>query len=360
MAAGPRLGDNPAMVLPKPLRALVARLVADHWVGDARRRQEVAHLLDRTTGKGLVKEFLAQVQFRLGVEKAWVTPRAVRFEVTNRCNLKCVMCPQPETMQRPKVHLDFELFRRFLEANPGVEEVDLFNWGEPLLHPRVLDFVREASGRGLYTRLVTNAVLLDEPRAEGLIRAGLDEILFSFDGVGEDFERIRGIPIARPLANVRGFLEARRRLGASVRTAINITRSRWNSDRVEAAAHELRALGVDAVIVQPSEDYSPEYRRRVPCFEPYRYAVVLSDARVVPCCVDFDGELTFGSIAEDPDLTRLYNAPRLRSLRRSLRSPDTMARLCSRCTFKIPAAERPPDGAEPLSPESRAVDAVDG
>ena len=333
------------MTLPGPLRALVARLIADYWVGDARRRQEIGHLLDRTSGKGLVKEFLAQVQFRLGVEKAWVSPRAVRFEVTNRCNLKCVMCPQPETMRRPKDHLDFGLYRRFLDANPGVEEVDLFNWGEPLLHPRILDFVSEASSRGLYTRLVTNAVLLDERRAEGLIRAGLREILFSFDGVGEDFERIRGIPIDRPLANVKGFLEARRRLGARVRTGINITQSRWNRGLVEAAAAELTALGVDAVIVQPSEDYSPEYRRRVPCFEPYRYAVVLSDARVVPCCVDFDGELEFGTIAEEVNLRRLYNGPRIRSLRRSLRSPDTMTTLCSRCTFKIPAAERPPDPA---------------
>jgi MoaA/NifB/PqqE/SkfB family radical SAM enzyme len=333
------------MTLPGPLRALVARLVADHWVGDAGRRQEIAHLLDRTRGKGLLREFLAQAQFRLGMERVFVSPRAVRFEVTNRCNLKCVMCPQPETMRRPKDHLDFELYRRFLDANPGVEEVDLFNWGEPLLHPRILDFVGEASSRGLYTRLVTNAVLLDERRAEGLIRAGLREILFSFDGMGEDFERIRGIPIDRPLANVRGFLETRRRLGAGVRTGINITHSRWNRGRVEAAAAELAALGVDAVIIQPSEEYSPEYRRRVPCFEPYRYAVVLSDARLVPCCVDFDGELEFGTISDEVDLRRLYNAPRIRSLRRSLRSPDTMPTLCSRCTFKIPAAERPPETA---------------
>jgi radical SAM family protein/iron-sulfur cluster protein len=329
------------VILPSPLRALASRLIADYWVGDPIRRQEIAHLLDRTSGRGLARELLAQLQFRLGLEKAWVTPRAVRFEVTNRCNLKCVMCPQPETMHRPKVDLDLALFRRFLEANPRVEEVDLFNWGEPLLHPRILDFVSEASSRGLYTRLVTNAVLLDERRAEGLIRAGLREILFSFDGVGEDFERIRGIPIGRPLANVKRFLEARRRLCARVRTGINITQSPWNRGRVEAAAAELTALGVDAVIIQPSEDYSAEYRRRAPCFEPYRYAVVLSDARVVPCCVDFDGELEFGSLAEEVDLRRLYNAPRIRSLRRSLRSPETMARLCSRCTFKIPAAERP-------------------
>ncbi len=334
------------MTLPRPVRVLLSRLIADYWVRDPKRRGEIAHLLDRASGRGLVRELLAQVQFRLGLEKAWATPRAVRFELTNRCNLKCTMCPQPEKMQRAKVDLDLALFRRFLETNPGVEEVDLFNWGEPLLHPRVLDFVAEASSRGLYTRLVTNAVLLDERRAEGLIRAGLREILFSFDGVGEDFERIRGIPADRPLANVKRFLDARRRLGASVRTGINITHSPWNRGKVEDAAAELAALGVEAVLVQPAEDYSPAYRRRVPCFEPYRYAVVLSDARVVPCCVDFDGELEFGNLAEETDLRRLYNAQRIRSLRRRLRSPDAMPRLCSECSFKVPAAERRsgPDG----------------
>lgn len=331
-------------MLPAPIRGLCARLIADHYVGDPGRREEIGHLLARTSGRGLLKELLAQVQFRRGAETAWTTPRAVRFEVTNRCNLKCAMCPQPETMQRPRQHLDFELYRRFLEANPGIEEVDLFNWGEPLLHPRLLDFVGEAAARGLFSRLVTNAVLLDERRAEGLIRAGLSEILFSLDGVGEDYRQIRGIPIDRPIANVRAFLETRRRLGARIRTGVNVTLSRWNRERAAAAAAELASLGVDAVMLQPSEEYASDYTRRVACFEPYRYAVVLSDARMVPCCVDFEGELAFGSIAEETDLRRLYNGPGLRSIRRRLRSAATMPELCSRCTFKIPAAERPPAG----------------
>ena len=207
---------------------------------------------------------------------------------------------------------------------------------------KILDFVRLAKTRGLYTRFVTNAVLLDERRSEALIGAGLNEILFSFDGIGEEYERIRGIPINRPLANVRGFLETRRRLGARVRTSINITQSEWNRDDVEAATREMATLGADSVVVQPCEDYSPAYRRRVPCFEPYRYAVVLSDARVVPCCVDFDGALAFGSIAEETDLRRLYGSPAIRQLRRSLRDPETMPALCFGCTFKIPSAERLP------------------
>jgi hypothetical protein len=70
---------------------------------------------------------------------------------------------------------------------------------------------------------------------------------------------------------------------------ISITRSGWNRDRVEAAA----------------------------------------------------AELAFGSIAEETSLRRLYDGPRIRRLRRDLRSPATMPTLCSRCTFKIPAAERP-------------------
>ncbi len=328
------------MKIPNALRSTAVRLLADYYLGEPRRRQEVAHVLDRTGVKGLIKEFLAQLQFRLRAERAWTTPRAVRFEVTNRCNLKCAMCPQPQAMERPKNHMEFELYRRFLSANPGIEEVDLFNWGEPLLHPRIFDFVREASSRGLYTRLVTNAVLLDQRRAEALIGAGLREVLFSFDGVGEDYERIRGIPIERPLANVKSFLDTRRRLGAEVRAVINITHSRWNRDNVERVARELSASGVDAVIIQPSEEYAPQHIRRVPCLEPYRYAVVLSDGRIVPCCADFDGKLVFGSVAEETDMRRLYNAPKIRDLRRRLRSPETMPPVCSRCTFKIPAVER--------------------
>jgi MoaA/NifB/PqqE/SkfB family radical SAM enzyme len=349
--------------LPGFVRSAAQRVLADFYLGDARRRQEVGALLDRLSPRGLLKELVAQIQFRAGSETSWVTPRGVRFELTSRCNLKCVMCPQPETMQRPREDLDFDRYRRFLDANPGLEEVDLFNWGEPLLHPRVFDFVAYASSRGLYTRLVTNAVLLDARRAEGLIRAGLRAIYFSFDGLGEDFKRIRGVPIERPLANVKAFLEMRDRLGAPVFTGINVTLSAWNRDSAERTARELRAsLGVDAVEVQPGEEYSPSYARKVACFEPYRYAVVLSDTRIVPCCVDFDGKLAFGSIAEETDLRRLYNSPAMRRLRASLRDPATMPKLCSSCTFKIPASERPPHqrlGPAQPAPRAAARDAAE-
>lgn len=329
------------MKLPPLLRNALVGLITNHYLRDPKRRHEVAHLLDRATPWGIAREFLAQLCYRTGSARSWVTPRAVRFEVTNHCNLKCVMCPQPETMARRKENLDFDTYCRFLDANPGIEEVDLFNWGEPLLHPRILDFVRYASQRGIYTRMVSNAVILEGKRAEGLIDAGISAIFFSFDGVGEDFHRIRGIAIDRPLNNVKAFLELCKKKGRKVFTGVNVTQSAWNRETAESAAETFRALGVDHVELQLCEEYSPDYKRQVPCFEPYRYGVVLSNGDMVPCCVDYDGELAFGSIKSEPELAKIYNSRKARTLRAGLQSPGTMPNVCSHCTFKLPRSLRP-------------------
>jgi hypothetical protein len=52
------------------------------------------------------------------------------------------MCPQPEMMTRPKKNMDIKLYRRIIEKNSFIWEVDLFNWGEPLIHPEIDQFIQ--------------------------------------------------------------------------------------------------------------------------------------------------------------------------------------------------------------------------
>ena len=82
--------------------------------------------------------------------------------------------------------------------------------GEPLLHPRFLDMVRAAKQRGLRAEVTTNALLLDDAVAAGLLEAGLDQLVVSIDGASaEAFGRVRGASLARVVENV-GRLHDRR------------------------------------------------------------------------------------------------------------------------------------------------------
>ena len=88
------------------------------------------------------------------------------------------------------------------EAPPAVAFMGL---GEPLLHPRFLDMVRLARRRGLRAEVTTNALLLDDELAAGLLEAGLDQLVVSIDGASaETFGRVRsGASLDRVVENVR-------------------------------------------------------------------------------------------------------------------------------------------------------------
>lgn len=76
----------------------------------------------------------------------------------------------------------------------GVKFVNFFG-GEPLLDPRLPDYVRHAALLGLKPVLDTNGLLLDEKTVRGLKEAGLFEISVSLDSPDPaTHDRFRGVP----------------------------------------------------------------------------------------------------------------------------------------------------------------------
>jgi radical SAM protein with 4Fe4S-binding SPASM domain len=320
--------------LPGPLSRGIASAIARVYLRRPEQTHAIHALLQRASVEGLVREGLAQVSFLLGSDSCFAAPQAVRIEVSSRCNLKCPICPQVERMSRPKQLFDYDLYLQILQSNPQIRELALFNWGEPLLHPRFADFVAAASARGIHTSTVTNGVLLDGRRAAELIEAGIDAVYVSIDDVGARYQAIRGVPYERTIGNVRELVLLARGARSQLFVGASVTLSSQDPGVSERVITELTSLGVDAVEIVPCQEYSPTHLRRGPCIEPYRYLVVLSDGRVTPCCVDFDGVLAYGSVLEEPDLRVHFHSERARALRRSTRSVDTLPDLCRSCSFR--------------------------
>ena len=136
-------------------------------------------------------------------------PSALWIEPTNRCNLRCVMCP---TRLRPKEKTGFmeiDAYRAIIdEVAPFLTTVYIFLGGESLLHRDFPEMVRYARLRGIAVRLNTNATILTRERSEALLDAGLDHITFSFDGCdAESYESVRvGGKFDVTMDNVLAFL----------------------------------------------------------------------------------------------------------------------------------------------------------
>jgi MoaA/NifB/PqqE/SkfB family radical SAM enzyme len=64
--------------------------------------------------------------------------------------------------------------------------IRFIRWGEPTLHPHLVEFIAQAKAVGCIVHLNTNGSLLDNNKIEQLIGAGLDSLKFSFQGVDKN------------------------------------------------------------------------------------------------------------------------------------------------------------------------------
>jgi MoaA/NifB/PqqE/SkfB family radical SAM enzyme len=137
---------------------------------------------------------ITQMEMIIPPRRPW--PSRLFVETTTRCNLRCRMCVK-ETWDRSLMEGDMadETFAALEEAFPHLESLVLNGVGEPLLDPRLEDFIRTAKRlmpTGSTIGFQSNGMLLDEERAISLVEAGIDRICLSADALDpETFREIR-------------------------------------------------------------------------------------------------------------------------------------------------------------------------
>jgi MoaA/NifB/PqqE/SkfB family radical SAM enzyme len=144
-------------------------------------------------------------------------PIRLWIETSARCNLRCRLCVNRNMPEDLKGNMDFALYRKIIdEARGYVYDINLFHRGEPLINPHIVDMVKYAHENKIKTRLHTNATLLNPEISEGLIKAGLNLISFSFDGyTASIYEKNRiGAAYDKTLVNIIDFLRIKKRLGS--------------------------------------------------------------------------------------------------------------------------------------------------
>ncbi len=108
-------------------------------------------------------------------------PVAVLAEITHRCPLQCPYCSNPIEMDRANAELTTDEWKRVIAemADLGVLQIH-FSGGEPTVRADLVELVRHATGVGLYSNLITSAVLLTRERVADLANAGLSHVQISF------------------------------------------------------------------------------------------------------------------------------------------------------------------------------------
>ncbi|MCW5695678.1 MAG: pyrroloquinoline quinone biosynthesis protein PqqE [Bauldia sp.] len=178
-------------------------------------------------------------------------PAAVLAELTHRCPLQCPYCSNPVELERSSAELTTEEWKKVMSelAEIGVLQFH-FSGGEPTVRKDLTELVRHASSVGLYTNLITSAVLLDEARLRELSDAGLDHVQISFQGADAAVaNRIAGFRDA----HAKKLQVARWVRAAGLPLTVNAVMHRQNLDQLPEIidmAVELGAARVEVANVQ--------------------------------------------------------------------------------------------------------------
>ncbi len=142
-------------------------------------------IADQCIRNGLVKNesFISYTELK---------PYDFAIEVSGACNLRCLACPQAtRDVQRPSAgFMSLQIFRRVVEKilrdSPFVGNLQLYQWGEPLLNPNLPDMICHANEQGIKCAVSSNLNL--DNVYEKTVQARPEWFRVSCSGWGDNYE----------------------------------------------------------------------------------------------------------------------------------------------------------------------------
>ena len=202
-------------------------------------------------------------------------PHILHVGVTTYCNLSCPACPTgTKALGRPAQHLDFELYRRTVDELSDVLMLMMFwDWGEPLMHPRVAEMVEYATHHDIMSVISTNGTVANtERRLEALVAAQPSVFIVCVDGVDQEtHEKYRtGGRLSKVLETAQLLVKIRERLGQSYPAIeFRTLATRENEGQLPELVRLAKDVGSDFFAVKS--------------LRPYNYAGTSIDDDLVPC-----------------------------------------------------------------------------
>ncbi len=253
--------------------------------------------------------------------------------------------------------MDIDLFRSIIaQVAPLTDQVAFHLMGDPLVHPKLAEFVAICGEYGVPIFMVTNGVLLRDKNAELLLHPAFRQVNFSLHSFHDNFgdadptaylERIFAYTerafVQRPdlyinyrlwnlqdprgtgtqnhdmLARIEERFDAVVNPGADVR----IQKSRRLKNRLY--------LHLDTEFVWPALEL-PVLGVKGTCKGLSTHFGILVDGTIVPCCLDKEGAIPLGNIQERP-AAEILAEPRAQAILKGFRERRLVERLCQCCQY---------------------------
>jgi radical SAM protein with 4Fe4S-binding SPASM domain len=286
-------------------------------------------------------------------------PSFLIVEPTNRCNLKCPLCPTGQNLRTSRGTMTMKTFTRIVDQlHLYIRHMNLFYLGEPLLCTELPEMIKYAHKHNIRVSVSSNLNVLDETMAEQLIKSEMDYLIVSLDGtlpktyatyrIGGDYDIV--------IKHIKLMIEKRKQLkSAYPRILIQFVVFSHNEAEVASVKKLAQSLGVDVFFrqgalggkgqsppltkdrqlaeqwltrdrkYQTEYDYFSEkpYIKSGACGYLWNVATVNWDGSLLPCCWIYDNEHSFGNIMEQ-DFKDIWNNVLYRSSRNLFSSKNAL------------------------------------
>ncbi|MDD5254885.1 MAG: radical SAM protein [Candidatus Omnitrophica bacterium] len=307
---------------------------------------------------------LAYISLKLKASRCISKPVFLFVESASICNLQCPFCPCGSGERKLKNQfMDFEKYKALIdETYPYVIGVGLFLYGEPLLNKDIARMIEYSTSKGIVSSIHTNLNIMDEGLAEGLVKAGLFNLVFSVDGCTQaSYEKYRvGGDITRVFKNIEMLISARKRLKRKTPIiAWQYLVNKYNEQEIGMARQAAKRLGVDYFVenffqipegkVQRSrwateidtyslydrETFDEKQKPQEYCNDLWDTFRVDCDGNAYFCCFVADKQAHhYGNVSES-SIKDLWNSPEMVRARRTVRGDNLLGNreFCALCKF---------------------------
>lgn len=269
--------------------------------------------------------------------------RKIYIEITNNCNLNCSFCSE---VKRPRKFMSLEEFETILKKiKDYTNYIYLHVKGEPLLHPKIIDFLNLAENYHLKVNLTTNGTLFPNLAKELGKCSALNKINFSLhseNNINNYCEKIfENIKYLSPKTTkiYRLWTLKNNELDEKSTYIVEKIKNYYNlsTNTVEKIKIEKNIKISSTIYVDKDNEFVwPTITNNKSCG--YCYALkthiaILVDGTVVPCCLDSNGKIELGNIFTD-DLKEIIASKKYQTLKKSFQDRKPSEKLCMSCTFK--------------------------
>lgn len=304
--------------------------------------------------------------------KSYGYPFKLIIDPTSICQLQCPLCPTGQgDLSRGKGLMSMEDYKRIVdEVAPYTICLDLFNWGEPLLHNHLPEMIEYANKKGLVTRVSVNLNHFSKEMAKSIVESQLDVMVLSIDGASPEtyVQYRRGGDFNKVIEHVKWIVEEKRKQKSQKPLMEwQFLIMKHNEHEILLAKKMAAEIGVDKVAFRPVRcdmgkevfmtdemklkktrswlpstdklsryDYEKKERKIQYKYCPHLWtkSIVNWDGSVSPCCGIYNRAYDFGNAFQEKSLKAVWNNPTYQRAREMVANLDKDAKdniVCKNC-----------------------------